>query len=114
MEKFGEQELRAPTKGQRWLPSSGGSVVCASLGITLGVLFVVFWEGQCFYWFLKGWRDSKIRPFPPVIFLSSSPGSFIPQVLFPFPSPFSPRPLVSRTSFGEDDLGASHFDCCAN
>lgn len=46
MEKFGEQELRAPTKGQGWLPSSEGSVVCASLGITLGVLFVVFWEGQ--------------------------------------------------------------------
>lgn len=54
MEKFGEQELRAPTKGQGWLPSSGGSVVCASLGITLGVLFAVFWEGQCLYWFLKG------------------------------------------------------------
>lgn len=46
MEKFGEQELRAPTKGQGRLPSSGGSVVCASLWITLGVLFVVFWEGQ--------------------------------------------------------------------
>lgn len=45
MEKFGEQELIAPTKGQGWLPSSGGSVLYTSLGITLGILFVVFWEG---------------------------------------------------------------------